>query len=185
MPKQDSMNQADKPKDTRQVQVGNTVTHKVFLEVIQDVGEGNTLKDTLKKHRIKERSWFYYMEAAPQAEVELLTQARLNQADSLFERAIQVIDKIESEEVNPQAGKAMLDGLKWATAKLKPAKYGDRVDYHVNHTIDIGSNILQARERILSSSSQRLKSKPMINVTDPIGGVKALEGGGEPNKKDK
>ena len=167
------------PLSKQRVRNAKPVTPKAFLDIIKRIESGNSLHKALKKEGYTLHGWYSYVRSATNAYAELLTQAYLDKADNVSERILDTVDETYKDTVTPMAGKAMIDGLKFVASKLKPAKYGDRVDHHVNHTIDIGSNILQARERIL-------QSKPtMTNVTSiPIGGLKVLEGGGDPNKKE-
>ena len=46
-----------------------------------------------------------------------------------------MIDRVLNGEVNPNAGRVAIDGLKWIAARMLPKRYGDRVD--ANLTGDI------------------------------------------------
>jgi len=52
--------------------------------------------------------------------------ARESQADTLADRIIDLADKVTPWSAN--ADRVRIDALKWVAAKLKPQKYGDRLD---------------------------------------------------------
>ena len=58
------------------------------------------------------------------------TQARLDQADTFAE---EIID-IGRTAGDAQLGRLQMDALKWASSKIAPKKYGDRVEHEVNGT---------------------------------------------------
>ena len=55
------------------------------------------------------------------------TRAREDQAESFFDEAID----IAREHEDPQKARVIVDTLKWAAGKLKPKKYGDKIEHEV------------------------------------------------------
>lgn len=68
---------------------------------------------------------------------EQYMQAREAGGFSHADRIIDTVDRVASEEIDPHAARAMLDGLKWAAERMAPKKHSARQD--VNHTSDDGS----------------------------------------------
>lgn len=68
---------------------------------------------------------------------EQYMQAREAGGFSHADRIIDTVDRVAREEIDPQAARAMLDGLKWAAERMAPKKHSARQD--VNHTSDDGS----------------------------------------------
>lgn len=66
----------------------------------------------------------------------------------------------------PDVNKARLksDNIKWLLSKRKAHTYGDRLDVNVNHTVDIGGALAEARSRALPQSD--LSTHGVIDVVD-------------------
>lgn len=59
-------------------------------------------------------------------------RARESQADTIYEEIQDIEAKVQSGEIDPQAGRVLIDSKKWRAGKMKPKKYGDRVDIAVD-----------------------------------------------------
>lgn len=55
-------------------------------------------------------------------------RATQERADLQAERIEEIGQQVLDGDVEPNAGKVAIDALKWAASKLKPKKYGDRLD---------------------------------------------------------
>jgi hypothetical protein len=42
-----------------------------------------------------------------------------------------------NEELNPNAARVAMDGLKWIAARMMPKRYGDRVDANLTGDINV------------------------------------------------
>lgn len=58
-------------------------------------------------------------------------QARERRADTLADRVDEAIGQVARGELDPQAGRVVIDGLKWLAAKMDPKAYGDRMQHDV------------------------------------------------------
>ena len=58
---------------------------------------------------------------------ELYARAREDQADTYADKLMDLIDLVQAGEIDPQAARVAMDGIKWTASKLKPRTYGDRV----------------------------------------------------------
>lgn len=61
--------------------------------------------------------------------------AREAQADTMDDRILEVADNVESGKLAPDAARVVLGALQWRAAKLKPKKYGERIDIEQNTTV--------------------------------------------------
>jgi hypothetical protein len=69
-------------------------------------------------------------------------------ADHRAEKIDEIAEKVLSGEVDPQAARVAIDAHKWTASKLKPKRYGDRIDlgnadgvpFQINVIKDFGSN---------------------------------------------
>jgi hypothetical protein len=56
------------------------------------------------------------------------TRAKEEQADTLADDIIDIADEVRSGYLDPNAGRVAGDLKKWSAMKLKPKKYGDKID---------------------------------------------------------
>lgn len=62
--------------------------------------------------------------------MEQYARAREDQADTLADEIIDIADKADNDNAN--ARRLQVDARKWVASKLKPKKYGDKLDTNVN-----------------------------------------------------
>jgi hypothetical protein len=130
----------------------------------------NTLSETGKLTEAREKAGISYY---------LLTKWRKEYPD--FEARIQdcqeayierMFDKLDSAlEIypNPQQAKVFSDNLRWKLAKLRPDKFGDRLDVKATLTVDLTDRFAQAVERLAKNRqrpSRDLVDKPQAGIID-------------------
>jgi hypothetical protein len=71
------------------------------------------------------------------------TRAREEAAHLVADRALTVVE----EYADPARARIMLDAIRWHTSKRLPHVYGERLDVNLNHTVDIGGALADARRR--------------------------------------
>jgi hypothetical protein len=59
------------------------------------------------------------------------------------------LDKIAREEPDVQRARLRCENIKWKVARRHASKYGDRLDVNLNQTVDIGSALSEAMQRVL------------------------------------
>jgi len=59
-------------------------------------------------------------------------RAREAAADQLAARVVDIAEDVADGKLDAQAGRAAIDGLKWAASKLNARVYGDRLDLNAN-----------------------------------------------------
>lgn len=55
-------------------------------------------------------------------------RARLNQADWYADKITDIANAVLQGRYKPENARVAIDALKWTASKLKPKKYGDRLD---------------------------------------------------------
>ncbi len=75
-------------------------------------------------------------------------RAREDQAETLFDEALD----IAREHDDPAKARVMIDTLKWAAGKLKPKKFGDKIEHTVQQDF---VPLDELRRRIEESKSRR------------------------------
>ena len=58
----------------------------------------------------------------------------------------EIID-IADTEIDPQRARNRIDARRWYASKMKPDKFGDRIDLNINAVVDVSSALLEARQR--------------------------------------
>jgi hypothetical protein len=99
--------------------------------------------------------------------------SKIRETDVNFEQAIQASQELSIENrfenldkaleiyPNPQQAKVFSDNLKWTLAKLRPERFGDRLDLKTTLTVDLTDRFAKALERL---TVDRLR--PSRDLTD-------------------
>ncbi|ACL06248.1 hypothetical protein Dalk_4570 [Desulfatibacillum aliphaticivorans] len=85
---------------------------------------------------------------------EMYTRARERQADFFADEIITIADT----EDNPKKAAVRVQARQWAASKLKPRKYGDRIDVHQQGTVThtIAPDMIEGLKQIAAKFSQGL-----------------------------
>lgn len=138
--------------------------------IIDDMYELKSLKKSLLKHKILSRDFHNFIHENPLLD-DLYTGAQSANAEALVEEAIEIADN----EENPQKARNQIDIRKWYASKVKPQKFGDRIDLNVNTTVDLKGALTDARSRV----KEVIDITPKL-VTTATGQVPVAESKGEP-----
>lgn len=57
---------------------------------------------------------------------EMYARAREDQADNMADQIVEISD---NEEEDPQRSRLKIDARKWVASKLKPKRYGDKIQH--------------------------------------------------------
>jgi hypothetical protein len=91
-------------------------------------------------------------------------QARLDQADTFAE---EIID-IGRTAGDAQLGRLQMDALKWASSKIAPKKYGDKVEHEVNGTQKLNLTFtIGGRDDTVDGDFTLVDSKPVPALASP------------------
>jgi hypothetical protein len=94
-------------------------------------------------------------------------RARENQAETLFDEALD----IAREHEDPAKARVVIDTFKWAAGKLKPKKYGDKIEHTVQQDF---VPLDELRRRIEESKARRAALEAGETIT--IEASKVVEG---------
>jgi hypothetical protein len=66
-------------------------------------------------------------------------RAKDMQAEGMFEKITEIVQKVEDGTIDPQQARVAIDAIKWQAGKLKPSKYSDKIqiDQDTNITIEV------------------------------------------------
>ena len=67
------------------------------------------------------------------------------QADALDDDIADVVEDIRSGVLDPQAGRVIIWAHQWRAAKMRPKRYGNKIDHKVSGALTIG---IKRNERV-------------------------------------
>ena len=114
------------------------------LAVIESMYELCSLRKSLELHAVSAKSFHELLSTDPSLETKYM-HAQAAIAETIAEEIIEIADL----ETDAQRARNRIDTRRWYAGKIKPHKFGDRIDLNINQTIDIGSALLEAKKRLL------------------------------------
>ena len=96
-------------------------------EICQRIAEGETLVAICKDSCMPSYRCILNWRSNNEEFFRLYVMARVDAADRMGDRIVELIDQVQSGKLDPHAGRTAIDGLKWLMAKLHPERYGDRI----------------------------------------------------------
>lgn len=105
-----------------------------------------TIVDLCKELEIDKTKLFYYIQRNPDFE-KRLNQARVFRSELAVDQLETIADGCETL-ADAAIARLKSDNTKWVASKLIPHVYGDNINLNVNHSIDLGSVLLAAANRV-------------------------------------
>jgi hemoglobin-like flavoprotein len=138
-------------------------------ELIDKYLTGSTLK-RLFTSGTQMRKFYELVNSVPQLS-QLYAHAQQTKAELYADEIIEIADTI----LDPNKARVMVDARKWVASKIKPDKYGDRIDLNITQSVDITKALSDAKQRVVLStcypidtaSTQRvemIEEKPPVNT---------------------
>lgn len=124
------------------------VSSDQFDAIIQDMLGGLTLSRALTKHGVTPISFYKTTDENP-IRAKAYAHAQMMKAELIADEVIEIADTDE----DPQRARNRIDSRKWVASKLKPHKYGDRIELAVSGTIDLSATLAEAKRRALLPGS--------------------------------
>lgn len=105
---------------------------------------GDSLKTISKKIKRSTSCIMEWLITIPEFE-GMYAHARLAQADTFADQIIGIADraKLSAESINK--ARLQVDARKWVASKLKPQKYGERVEQHLSGSLSLAALLEGAR----------------------------------------
>jgi hypothetical protein len=98
---------------------------------------GESLIGICKDNGMPGRSTVHVWLAENSDFLDKYVHAREDQADYKADEIEDIADRVLKGELKPDAARVAIDAKKWTASKLKPKKYGDRVDQNIHHTGEV------------------------------------------------
>lgn len=123
-------------------------------QILDKIFEGAWLKDALEKN---EREPFYkYLDEFPES-ARLYDRAQQVRAELVVDEIIEIAD---DHTADPQHNRNRIDARKWVASKMRPTKYGDRIDVNVTATVDLTAALMAAERRLLPIKDVLAETNP-------------------------
>lgn len=139
--------------------------------VIQDMHE-MTLTKALKKHGVGTRNFFGLLKQVPSLE-EAYALAQEARAEILADEIVDIAD--DSTAYDAQKARNQIDVRKWAASKMRPQKYGERIDVNLNQTVDIRGALEESKARV-----RQVLEIPKIQLVETTSSIVETTGGLKP-----
>ena len=108
----------------------SSYSEQIAKTICERISLGDTLRAICREDNFPDKmTVLRWLNKYPEFRAQY-TQARVEQADTYAEMIIE--EAFSSHDA--QIGRLRVDALKWASSKLAPKKYGDRVDLELNGT---------------------------------------------------
>jgi hypothetical protein len=120
------------------------MTEDIFRSIIKDLVEGRPLDSSLSAHDTGAYEFFKFVNSAP----KYLSEYELAQQFKAEVCAEQVVSIADDDTLDGQRARNKIDARRWYSSKMKPAKFGDRVDLNLNLHVDIGAALIDAQQRV-------------------------------------
>jgi transposase-like protein len=133
-------------------------------EICARIAEGESVRTICRDENMPATETFYRWLRKHESFRERYARAKEDQADALAEEILDISDdgtndwmekrnqegEVTGWQVNGEAvqrSKLRVDSRKWLAGKLKPKKYGDKIQQEISGDLSITDRILEARKR--------------------------------------
>lgn len=122
----------------------SSYTQKLADTICERLLEGESLRNICKSEDMPAASTvFKWLNTIPDF-AEQYARAKEEQAEILADEIVQIAD----EEADPAKARVRVDARKWVASKLKPKKYGDKLDIDQKTTHEVGDSLATLMAKI-------------------------------------
>ncbi|MBB6424962.1 terminase small subunit protein [Sphingopyxis sp. JAI128] len=118
----------------------------IAAEICERLADGNSLRSICRDDNMPDKGTVFRWLAAHEEFRDQYTCAREAQADTLFDEMLDIADDASKDVIEGAADpehiqrtKLRIETRKWMAGKLRPKKYGDKIEHehsgHLNHTV--------------------------------------------------
>lgn len=115
-----------------------------FDKICERIADGESLRRICADDDMPNKATVFRWLGADEKLSDQYARARDAQADSLFDDCLSIADQYDASEKTEEGGtdhiqraKLRIDTRKWMAGKLRPKKYGDKIDLNAEHTGEI------------------------------------------------
>lgn len=140
----------------------SSYTNEIFYEILSKLADGISLKRICSEEGMPGKSSFYrwldgdndLSEEENRGLRDKYARAKEDSADALADDIQDIANDVLTGKVDPNAGRVAGDLKKWSASKLKPKKYGDKIDMTTGgESFNDGSSLSNDELRAIISES--------------------------------
>lgn len=123
-------------------------TEELATKICAELAEGKSLRTVLKEDDMPAMSTIFRWLADDDKTSfrEQYARAKEEAADALADDIQDISDKVLEKVYDPASARVAMDGKKWIAAKLKPKRYGDKLDVDANISGNITINTVDYKD---------------------------------------
>jgi hypothetical protein len=107
-------------------------TDEIFNSICDKLADGNSLKRICEDEQMPDKATFYRWINDNKDLCDKYARAKEDSSDALADDIQDIGDKVLTGEYEPNNARVAIDAKKWIASKLKPKKYGDKIDMTTN-----------------------------------------------------
>lgn len=100
----------------------------VFNDICEKLADGMSLKRICEADDKPSKATFYNWINNNEALLDKYARAKQDSSDALADDIQDIADSVLIGQYDPAAARVAIDAKKWVASKLKPKKYGDKLD---------------------------------------------------------
>jgi len=131
-----------------------------FLEALAETGRMGKAREAAKVSA-------YAVSKARETDAQFEADIQANQ-ETAIEGQFERLDDALEIYPNPQQAKVFSDNLKWKLAKLRPERFGDRLDLKTTLTIDLTDRFARAVERLAADRLRPMRDLAEIEEAETL-----------------
>ena len=129
-------------------------TQEIANIICDRLSDGKSLKSICEMEDMPSKATVYNWLDNNKEFLDKYTRAKEDSSDALADDIQDIADKVLDGTYNPNAARVAMDGKKWIAAKLKPKKYGDKLDVTTN-----GESVISPYSALNADELRKLASK--------------------------
>lgn len=107
-------------------------TDEVFNHICEKLSDGKSLKRICESDNMPCKATFYNWINNSKDLLDKYTRAKADSSDALAEDIQDIADDVLNGKYEANNARVAIDAKKWIASKLKPKKYGDKLDMTSN-----------------------------------------------------
>lgn len=107
-------------------------TDEIFDTICERLADGKSLKRICEDEDMPSKATFYNWINNNKELLDKYARAKDDASDALADDIQDIGDRVLTGKYEPNAARVAIDAKKWIASKLKPKKYGDKIDMTSN-----------------------------------------------------
>ena len=134
-----------------------------FKAVLASVAQGESIRSSLALCGIPAHKYYKALQDSPSLTLAY-TYAQQAKAELIADEIIDIADN----DIDPQRARNRMDARKWWASKIKPTKYGDRLDLTITEKVSVRDALGEALNRKNNVPDKVLLPSLIPQVADKI-----------------